>query len=170
MYKSTLGISVAAVVSWGVLVGVTGCRPGQVVSLQTLPNYVPDQPTVLFLDLIVNGQADDPARAKVRLANAIAGRGSMKAMPLYSHSDRQIEAVLMDATNQPIRTYQYDHPLYKVVEYPTDSTGAMRLRGVGLPQAYLSIRFQTDPAISRLDLYSLYKNRRRKLYSLRLKP
>jgi hypothetical protein len=156
--------------TWGLLVGVAGCRSGQVVSLQTLPNYVPDQPTVLFLDFILEGRADDPARAKVRLANAIAGRGSMKEMPLYSHSDRQIEAVLMTATNQFTRTYQYDHPLYKLVEYPADSTGAMRIRGVGLPQAYLSMRFQTDPAISRLDLYSLYKNRRRKLYSLRLKP
>lgn len=160
-----------AILALGILlcsVSIAGCRTGQSVSLRTLPNFVAGQPALVFLDFLFKA-TDKPERSSVELINAIIGRGRMKDLPVFSNSNRQVEVVFKSASNQTLRTVQYDHPLYQIVEYPAEQ-GTLRLRGFSMQQANLSIRFASDPQIDRLELYSLVNNHRRKLYSLRLKP
>lgn len=155
---------------WGLLLlGMVGCRSAQNLNLQTLPNYSPAQPTIVFLDFMFQS-TDNPERSEVQLANAITARGPMKDLPVFSNSDRQVEVVFRNAANEPIRTVQYDHPLYRIVEVPNDD-GTLRLRGFSMKKSNLSIRFNYQPepgGTARIDLYSLIKNRRTKLYSVRL--
>jgi|GEM_PF-5808406 len=144
------------------------CRSAQKLQLRKLPNYAENQPTILFLDFAFES-TKQPDHAKVTLANAIAGRGEMKTIEPFSHSNRQVETVFRNASGAVVRSVQYDHPLYRIVEYPTEDK-SFRVRGLSLSQSNLSIRFTRQPEIVSLDIYSLIDNKRRKLYTLRFIP
>lgn len=144
------------------------CRSSSTLQVHTLSNYAPDKPLIVFLDFKfqATNRADKP---EVSLVNAIAGRGQVKEVEPFSHSQQQIEVVFRDANRQPLRTILFDNPLNPVIEYPTDNQ-SLQLTSVQRPEANLSFRFNLKPAIVALDLYSVVRENRSKIYTLQLKP
>ena len=157
----------AALLIVGLWAGVA-CRSAQKLYLQTLPNYTANQPTIIFLDFEFES-TPQPHKSNVTLANAIAGRGQMKTIEPFSNSNRQVEIVFRNSSDEAIRAVQYDHPLYRIVEYPTEGK-SFRVRGLSLGKSNLSIRFARQSNLVALDMYSLIDNKRRKLYTLQFIP
>lgn len=143
-----------------------GCNsPHAIIDVSTLPNYngkAADH--IVFLNFKIS-EGSKGRREKVELVRAVSGTGKMKSMENHVEYASYIRAVrkYSDGRNQESI---YQHPLFKQVEVSSPQ-GKIESRLLTADEGILTMRFQEDKSLEKIDLYSVSPNNgTRKIYTI----
>jgi hypothetical protein len=123
---------------------------------------------IIFLNLKIIDQGKG-SNEKVKLMTATAGNGKMKNIRAAVEYPYQIKVLPRYSTSHLELETVFEHPLYRSVEVPNQD-GTMSRSVVNSKEGLISLRFQEESTLDRIEIYSVTPERGSvKIYTLNLK-
>ena len=146
-----------------------GCNaPNSIIDVTTLPNYNKKAADhIVFLNFKIS-DGGNGRREKVELVHEVSGSGKMKNIENHVEYPNYIKAVRIHSDGRSQESI-YQHPLFKEVEVASPE-GKIENQLLTSDEGILTMRFQEDKSLEKIDLYSVSARRgTRRIYTVSFK-